>query len=311
MAIYDKSHLYTFLSRVARLAFMSSYRSIEYVGTQRIPQNAAILYAPNHCNAMMDALSVLYIDNQDKVFVSRADIFRNPHVAALLRKFRMMPIHRVRDGLDEVRRNDATIAEAVAALRHGMPFCIMVEGTHHPERTLLPLKKGVFRIALEAHRVIGEQMPVYIVPVRLEYRDLYHLWDSMRVTIGEPMLVTGENTPVHINEMLRDLTVRMQAQISPTPWAETDNNCREEHVRIGYKLFLALTAPIAAICGLMTLPIWLGEIVIRKTVEDECFHTTLLFVWRIVWLILSLFVLFLPWMFLEEWRYRVRQLRNF
>lgn len=316
MAIYEYSRSYAFISGLIRCAFRMAYRRLEYIGLERIPRNAAIIFTPNHCNALMDALAVLFMDHQYKVFVSRADIFRRPRIAAILRWLRIMPIRRVRDGLDEVRQNDATIREAVDTLRHGVPFCIMVEGTHHPERTLLPLKKGVFRIALQAHEQLGDAMPVYIVPVRLEFHDLYHLWDTLRISIGNPLPVTGEFCPTNINRLLEDLTQRMSAQLVPQPWGDDwmwhDQWVKRQSVgeRILRCTLLILTAPLATVCALLTTPIWLGELIIRNTVEDRCFHTSLLFIWAMVWILLSLLTLYLPWIALEEWRYHARILLN-
>ena len=31
-----------------------SYRNVRYVGTENIPQNGALIYAPYHANALMD-----------------------------------------------------------------------------------------------------------------------------------------------------------------------------------------------------------------------------------------------------------------
>lgn len=307
MAVYEYSRSYEKVFPWIKRSFLTAYRHIEYVGLERIPRDSAILFAPNHCNALMDALAVLFMDNQYKVFVSRADIFRKPHIAAILHWLRIMPIRRVRDGLDEVRRNDETITVAIETLRHGVPFCIMAEGTHHPERTILPLKKGIFRIALQAHEGLGDETPVYIVPVRLEFHDLYHLWDSLRVTIGEPLPVTGSCEPHTINTLLAELQSRMESQIVPDPWGEEGQiptvGCTATRV-----LLLTLTAPLALLCAALTLPVWIGEIVIRKTVGDECFHTSVLYVWRVLWLALSLGLMLLPWMGLEEWRYQLRTL---
>lgn len=307
MAVYEYSRSYEKVFPWIKCSFLTAYRHIEYVGLERIPKDSAILFAPNHCNALMDALAVLFMDNQYKVFVSRADIFHNPHIAAILHWLRIMPIRRVRDGLDEVRHNDETIMEAIETLRHGVPFCIMAEGTHHPERTILPLKKGIFRIALHAHEGLGDEKPVYIVPVRLEFRDLYHLWDSLRVTIGEPLSITGTCEPHTINALLAELQSRMESQIEPDPWGEKGKK-QSAGSRLARILLLTLTAPIALLCAATCLPIWVGEAVIRHKVADECFHTSVLYVWRLVWIALSLGLMLLPWIALEEWRYQLRTL---
>ena len=130
--IQDKNRLYSFLRPYVDWMFRHSYRHIQYIGKDNIPKDGAIIFAPNHTNALCDAMAVLGIDSKRKVFVARADIFKKPKQARLLNWLKIMPIRRVRDGLDEVRHNDETIDNAVSTLRDGVPFCILPEGRHRP-----------------------------------------------------------------------------------------------------------------------------------------------------------------------------------
>ena len=74
--IQDYDRLYATLRHYVDLAMKLSYRTLRYVGRERIPQDGAVIYAPNHTNALMDALIILTMDRKAKVFVARADIFR-------------------------------------------------------------------------------------------------------------------------------------------------------------------------------------------------------------------------------------------
>ena len=187
--IQDHDRLYSFLRPYVDWLFRRSFRRFKYIGREHIPTDGAIIYAPNHVDALCDAMAVLGIDHGQKVFVARADIFKKPKLAKVLTWLKIMPINRMRDGQDAVLHNDETINRALATLRDRVPFCILPEGTHHPKHTLLPLQKGLFRIALMAYQQFGNEMPVYIVPVGLEYGDYYHLWDTLMVNIGEPICV--------------------------------------------------------------------------------------------------------------------------
>lgn len=309
MAIYDRNIRYERYWVLLGAIFRRCFRSLHFEGLDKIPTDGAIIYAPNHCNALIDALAVLSIDNVPKVFVARADIFRKPKQAAALRWLKIMPIRRVRDGLDEVRHNDATIQESVETLRHRVPFCIMAEGTHQPERLILPLKKGIFRIALQAAHALKDEMPVYIVPVRLEFGDLYHLWDRLEVRMGEPMNITA-SIAAHEDATDPQLTNILLDTLSKRMWSMLGEPLRPKMVAPSLRLLgLVLTAPLAMVCALLTLPIWLAEIVIRHSVEDECFHNSVMYVWIAIWTLLTLGCMLLPWMGLEEWRYQLRALR--
>ena len=181
--IQDRNRLYDFLLPWINRSWRRAYCRVEYHGLENIPKNAAVIFSPNHANTLMDAMAVLSLDNRRKVFVARADIFRKPAAARLLSFLKIMPIHRIRDGVESLRENDQVFDLSVRALLEQVPFCILPEGTHRPRHGLLPLKKGIARIALEAGRQAGDSLPVCIVPVGLEYEDYFRYRSRLLVNI--------------------------------------------------------------------------------------------------------------------------------
>ena len=142
--IQDRDRLYEFLLRYENMTFHWAFNKLEYRGLSNFPTDGAIILAPNHCNTLMDALAVLSINNDPKVFVARADIFKKPRLAKFLRFIKILPISRIRDGKEALLNNGDTIEESISAICDGVPFCILPEGTHRPMHSLLPLKKGIF-----------------------------------------------------------------------------------------------------------------------------------------------------------------------
>ena len=322
--IQDKDGLYLFLRPYVDWLFRRSYRSFRYIGKENIPADGAVIYAPNHANALCDAMCVLGIDHQQKVFVARADIFRDPKKAKILNWLKIMPISRVRDGLEEVRHNDETINKAVETLQDGVPFCILPEGTHRPKHSLLPLSKGIFRIALQANERFGEQKPIYIVPVGIEYGDYFHLWDSVTVTIGAPINVTefvkahSELEYPQIMMALREeLTLRMRELIL---WVPDDEHYEENIAKIlppkkrlprwiAYPLAVLLF-PLFVLSALMTIPLWAMWFFIRHKVQDPAFHNSVQFVWQLVFLTITLLIPLPFWMFVQEYIYQIRNQKS-
>lgn len=186
--IQDYDWCYNVLRYYVDFVLKLSYRNVRYVGTENIPQNGAVIYAPNHTNALMDALVILAMDRKPKVFVARADIFKNKTAAKLFRFLKIMPIMRMRDGIDEVRKNDETISKAVDVLQDRVPLCIFPEGTHQAKYSALPLSKGIFRIAFQAQEMMKD-MPLWIVPVGLRYGSFFRFRSTVRVQIGDPINV--------------------------------------------------------------------------------------------------------------------------
>lgn len=331
--IQDKDWLYLFLRPYVDWMFRRSYRSFRYIGRENIPADGAVIYAPNHANALCDAMAILGIDRKQKVFVARADIFRDPKKAKILNWLKIMPISRVRDGLEEVRHNDETINKAVETLQDGVPFCILPEGTHRPKHSLLPLSKGIFRIALQADETFGADKPVYIVPVGLEYGDYFHLWDSLTVNIGKPINVTAfvkdfsrQHSDVSYPQMLmalrEELTLRMRelilwvpddehyeeniARLKANPPAPFDADQKKPLPRWLVIPLLVLTAPLFVLCAAMTIPLWGMRWWIEKKVKDPAFHNSVQFVWQLVFLTITLLIPLPFWMGFQEYLYQVK-----
>lgn len=206
--VQDYDFWYDFLRYYVDCVLKLSYRKIRYVGRERIPTDGAVIYAPNHTNTLMDALVILAMDHKAKVFVARADIFRNPKIAKILSWLKMMPIMRARDGYDEIKKNQETFDRAVSVLRDRVPFCIFPEGRHQAKFSSLPLSKGIFRIAFQAQEQMPD-MPLYIVPIGIRYGSFFRFRSTARVQIGEPINVR-EYIAQHGNRSQAEQMVEMK-----------------------------------------------------------------------------------------------------
>ena len=223
--IQDKNRGYFALKCYVDCLFKSAYRRVEYHGKENIPQDGAIIYAPNHTNTLMDALAVLAIDKQVKVFVARADVFKQPTILKILTFLKMLPINRIRDGRESLAKNEEINDIVVDVLRDKVPFCILPEGKHRTKHSLMPLQKGLFRIALQANDTFGSEMPVYIVPVGIEFGHFFRYRSSLLLQIGEPINVSQFikehpelNLPQQqINALREDLSDRMKKMILHIP----------------------------------------------------------------------------------------------
>ena len=231
--LQDNDWRYNFLLRFVNFAIRTSYRDLEYIGTDNIPEDAAVIFAPNHTGTLMDALVILAMNNKPKVFIARADIFRNPKLAKLLAFFKMMPIMRMRDGIEEVKKNNRTIEIAADVLKDKVPLCMFPEGTHQTKYSMLPLSKGIFRIALQAKELLGDT-PLYIVPMGIRYGNFFRFRSSVRVQVGNPINVgeiiaeNEDKTPQEqMNVMRKYLEERMKENILYIP-NDQDYNAKNE-----------------------------------------------------------------------------------
>lgn len=327
--IQDYDFWYSSLRPYLDWLFRLSVRHYRCIGRNNLPTDGSIIYAPNHQHALLDALAILTIDSKPKVFVSRADIHRKPRLAAILKWLKIMPINRMRDGVDSVRHNDETNRKAVEVLHDGIPFCIMPEGTHRRKHSLLPLQKGIFRIAMQA--ADGSQ-PIYIVPVGLYYGDWAHMWSSLVVNIGQPVNVTeyllrhpDQTEPQQILGMREILTERMRGLIPyvpdndqyeanwqqlkqhmPEPWNTPERKCPKWMLT----LLLIVFAPLYALSAIATFPIWILPACLKHKIKDISFYASIRFVWTWTILPFSLFLALPFWLFMEEYKYLFIRLKS-
>ena len=207
--IQDPDWLYSFLRHYVDFLVRMSYRDLRYVDRNRVPKDGAVIYAPNHTGTLMDAMMLLAMDSSPKVFVARADLFKNPTLKKIFTFLKIMPIMRMRDGIDEVKRNNETIERAVEVLRDKVPFVIFPEGMHQTKYSSLPLSKGIFRIAFQAHNLMPDT-PLYIVPVGIRYGSFFRYRSTARVQMGEPINVGefiaehSESTPQEQMNIMRE-----------------------------------------------------------------------------------------------------------
>ena len=216
--IQDYDPLYSFLRYYVDSVIKLSYRKIRQTGRENIPADGAVIYAPNHTGTLMDALVILANDEKPKVFVARADIFKNPKLAKLFRFFKIMPIMRMRDGFDEVKKNNKTIEQAVDVLKDKVPFCIFPEGTHQPKYSLQPISKGIFRIALQAQALMPD-MPLYIVPVGIRYGSFWRYRSTTHMQYGEPIKVSDcieQNSNRTQPELMNIMRVSLEERMKDT-----------------------------------------------------------------------------------------------
>ena len=241
--IQDDNRLYSFLKHFVDHHTRRSFTKFQVVGRENIPTDGACIFGSNHCNTLMDAMVLLASTKGKKVFIARGDIFSNPKIAKILKWIRILPIFRMRDGIGAVRdKNGDTIDQAVDVIHDEVPLFLFPEAAHRTKHSLRPLSKGIFHIALEANRQFGQEKPVYIVPVGLEYGDYFRFRSTLLVKYGKPINVTeflkgrdNENEAVIFNELKAILRQKMSELISFIPDEDEDYEAIWEMTKIKAK----------------------------------------------------------------------------
>jgi len=176
LLVYPAIHLY--------------YRKVSIIGAKDVPDTGPIIFAPNHQNALIDALVVLCAKDRQPVFVARADIFQKPFIISFLHFLRILPIYRKRDGGSSSDNNLETFDLILKVLHSGYAVGIMPEGTHNEIKRLRMLQKGVFRLATQAQEKHGNSPMVKIIPIGIEYTSTNKFRSDVTISFGKAIEVS-------------------------------------------------------------------------------------------------------------------------
>ena len=308
--VWEDNVFYRLLRPYVDWCTNASYSSLTVKGKDNIPTDGAVLLAPNHCNTLMDALVVLQADRGPSSYGARADMFRKPMMASVLRGLKILPLARARDGREAVAGNEEVFDEVVDCIDHEVPFCIFSEGTHRPKHSLLPLKKGIWRVATRAAMKLDK--PVYVVPVGIDYDDYFKYMKKATVSFGQPIRVYEDTDQ---QEFLATLHDRISELITYFPDDENyEKNLAEwkaAHTphyttaqQIGRVALAILSLPLFVVFAILCSPMWIAAAILGNKLKDKAWLNTVRFCTKFA-LVPVLFVIMLvlaiclkiPWYF--------------
>lgn len=163
------------------------YRKVIVLGRENVRKENHNIFAPNHQNALMDALALACTVPGQPVFLARSDVFKNRKIASLLYYFKMLPVFRIRDGFENLRQNDEIFNKTIDVILHKNGLVILPEGNHAGFRRLRQLKKGICRIAFQTEEEKDFKLGLKIVPVGLDFSHYWKFRQVLTVSYGEPI----------------------------------------------------------------------------------------------------------------------------
>lgn len=175
------------------------------------------IFLPNHQNTFMDAFVMHSTYLHVPMFMTRADIFKQRTAEKALNFLRMLPIYRIRDGKNSMKKNEDIFKACVGLLEQSDCLGIFPEGNHGQERRLRILKKGAARIAMEAEDKANGRLGVTFFPIGLNYeqhdgfRTDLHIQYGNSFKASEYLEAYRENPTTTLNAM-RD---RFRAEMEP------------------------------------------------------------------------------------------------
>jgi glycerol-3-phosphate O-acyltransferase / dihydroxyacetone phosphate acyltransferase len=206
----SKGWIYNILLPAIHLEYRMLFRKIYLYNRKGVPSNKPVLIASNHPTAFIDPIFFCIFFDPPVYNMTRGDIFRKPFFRKLLEHCNMFPVYRQRDGYDKRDRNDEVFEYCQKKMLEGVAVNIFVEGEHHLDKRVLPIQKGIARIAFGtyANHPMDE---LQIVPVGCNYVAGDCLRDEAKIIVGQPMFIKDyweryqENPNAAINTLCADI----------------------------------------------------------------------------------------------------------
>ncbi len=185
---YEKWSLgYWMLKQYVRFVDWIIHNKTILIGVEKIPKNKPLIFAPNHQNALSDPMAILLHTNFQPVWLARADIFKNKTAAAILAFLKILPVYRLRDGKEELEKNDETFAHSIKVLKNNAVLALFPEATHTGRRQMISHKKAVPRIVFLAEEQTDKNLDIQIMPIGIYYSNYWKFNSNLIVVFGDPI----------------------------------------------------------------------------------------------------------------------------
>ena len=166
------------------------HKKIIITGIENIPENRPLVFAPNHQNALSDPMAILLYVPFQPVWLARADIFGKSKIVDNFLKFiKIMPVYRIRDGKNNLEKNEKTFADSINVLKNNGALALFPEAAHSAKRQMLVHKKAVPRIVFMAEEKTGNSLDIQIIPAGIYYSHYWKFNRSIIVNFGKPIPV--------------------------------------------------------------------------------------------------------------------------
>ncbi|MBN1769530.1 MAG: 1-acyl-sn-glycerol-3-phosphate acyltransferase [Prolixibacteraceae bacterium] len=185
--VEDRSLIYTILKFCTSIVHRFTLKHFTINGLENIPRGQPIIFAPNHQNALLDPLAVVFASKSEPIFLARADIFKNKFIARFLNAIKIAPVYRIRDGKESLGKNKDVFENSVRILQNNHSLCLFPEGKHVGMKSMDPHKKAIPRIVFIAAELTNFDLDINIVPVGINYSHYYKFRRNVTINFGEPI----------------------------------------------------------------------------------------------------------------------------
>lgn len=264
--------LYNFVKIFARLAIYIFCRDIEVVKKELLQKsNGPLLLAVNHPNSFLDAIILCILFDKPIYSLARGDIFRGKLISRILTAFKMLPVYRASEGVENLEDNYKTFRDCTEIFKQNGIVLIFSEGKCINEWHLRPLKKGTARLAIASWQL---NIPLRILPIGINYSSFYLFGKNVQINPGIPIDYKNMVTQLNDNgRLLNEVTNSIQIQLQTLVYEIdlTDKRKQAAIFNVPVSIIKKILLVIPAVAG------WLIHYVlyysIKKVIEKKTFHS--------------------------------------
>lgn len=256
-----------------------------------------MLLAVNHPNSFLDAIILCTLFDGTVYSLARGDAFKSKVAAKILTLFKMFPVYRVSEGVENMEENYRTFDLCKNIFKQNGIVLIFSEGRCINEWHLRPLKKGTARLAISSWE---DGIDLRVLPVAINYSSFKKFGKNIKLSFGD--MITKEdidykdthgNAIKQFNEVLKKQLNKYVFEIDKNDKATLHKTFYVDQLPLK-KILLFIPALIGLMmhAPLFYFTKWLGDYLIKEDGHDDSKLVAFLFIFYPVFLIIASVLLY-------------------
>jgi len=242
--------LYAILKVIVRLAARIFCRKIIINKPVLLKEKGPMILACSHPNSFLDAVLMDILFEKPIWSLTRGDAFLNKRITNLFYKFKMLPVYRPSEGVENLSENYKTFDACIELFKRDEIVLIFSEGLCVNEWHLRSLKKGTARLAYKCQQ---ENIPLKILPVGINYSSFKRFGKNLFVNFGTIFTANDFDKDLSDGAWNQVFNNKLEQELRPLVFEieKNDKKKQEELLELKPSLLTKILLAIPAAIGLL------------------------------------------------------------
>ncbi len=266
--------LYQAVKIIARLALPIYCRDIAIKRKELLQHKGPLLLAANHPNSFLDAIILCTLFDGTVHSLARGDAFKNKMAARFLFRFKMFPVYRVSEGVENMEENYKTFGHCKKIFNQNGIVLIFSEGRCINEWHLRPLKKGTARLAISSWE---DGIDLEVLPVAINYSSFKKFGKNIKLTFGDIITQKDINYKDSHGNAIRHFNETLRSRLSKNVFEIDNDDTATLHHTFFIKqsplkktlLFIPALTGLLIHAPLYYFTKWLGDTFVKEEGHDD------------------------------------------